>query len=498
MKSKIIISILSLMLLFNTSCSDYLDINEDPSFPQVADGYAILPPIFGQMVRAEAFDSRYIGSYIQNWGQAASGNVWDLHGYASGSDACGEYWRSHYWSIGTNIDLIIEEGVKNNRPDYVGAAKAIRAWSWQSTTDMHGEMILKQAWEPNRYVFDYDSQQDVYAEVVKLCNEALTELNKTDYAKSLSRGDLVYKGDVDKWKKFVYGILARNAHNLTNKATYDPNKVIEYVDKSLSSNADNFSVPQVGTSTTDANFYGPLRNNMGAFRQGAYAINLMNGTILDSIVDPRLSLMFVACPDGVFRGVGPGSGDANNIAGNTRRIPNLWGALGVVPTTGKWIFDDKTPHNLMGYYELQFIKAEAAFKKNDLSTAYSSFINGVSASLDFIKVAAADKTKYLTSKAIPQNAASLKLSDIMIQKYIALYAMNTLQTWVDMRRYNYDNTVYRGFSLPTTFSTSNNRLPAQRVRPRFNSEYVWNRDALSKIGALDEPYHTIPLWFSQK
>lgn len=498
MRSKIFISIMTVMLLITSGCTDYLDINEDPSNPQVAEGYVILPPVFGQMVRASAWDSRYIGQYVQYWTWSAAGNVWDLQGYAAGSDACGEYWRSHYWSIGTNINLIIEDGIKNNRPDYIGAAKAIRAWSWQGTTDMHGEMILKQAWEPNRYVFDYDSQEEVYKEVVKLCNEALAEFDKTDYNKSLSRGDLIYKGDIDKWKRFVYGILARNAINLSNKSSFNADKVIEFADKAMSSNADNFNVPHNGTGSTDANFYGPLRNNMGSWRQSSYIIGLLNGTLPDTIVDPRRNIMFAACPDGVFRGVAPGSGDPNNVANNVRRIPNLWGALGVVPTTGKWIFDNKTPHTLMSYHEMQFIKAEAAFKKNDLTTAYNAFRNGVTASLDFIGVTAADKTKYLASKAVPQNAQALTLSHIMMQKYIALYAMNSLETWNDMRRYNYSTDVYQGFSFPSTLFADNNRLPAQRVRPRFNSEYVWNRNALAKIGADLPTYHTKPVWFTEK
>lgn len=498
MKSKIIISFMSCMLLFTTSCSDYLDINEDPSNPQVAAGYAILPAVFGQMVRASAWDSRYINQYVQYWNWTAAGNVWDVHGYAASSDACGEYWRSHYWSIGTNMDLVIEEGVANNKPDYVGAAKAIRAWSWQTTTDVHGDMILKQAWEPNRYVFDYDTQEEVYAEVVRLCNEALEELNKTGYPASLSRGDLVYAGDVSKWKKFVYGVLARNALNLSNKTGWSADKVIEYADKAMSSNDDNFAVPHAGTGSTDANFYGPLRNNMGSFRQSAYAINLLNGVVFDSIVDPRRNLMFVASPDGVFRGVLPGSGDPNSATGNVRRIPNLWGALGVVPTTGKWIFDNKTPHTMMTYHEMQFIKAEAAFKKNDKATAYTAFRNGVTASLDFVGVSTADKNTYLASKAIPANSAALKLSDIMLQKYIALYGMGGLETWSDMRRYEYSQDVYLGFSFPTVLFLNNNKLPVQRVRPRFNSEYVWNRDALAKIGADLPDYHTKPMWFTQK
>ncbi|MBK8518274.1 MAG: SusD/RagB family nutrient-binding outer membrane lipoprotein [Saprospiraceae bacterium] len=498
MRSKIIISIFSFLLMCTVSCSDYLDINEDPSFPQVADGYTLLPSIHANMVRASAWDSRYIGQYVQYWGWVTSGNVWDLHGYAAASDACGEHWRSHYWSIGTNIDLVIQDGIKNNRPDYIGAAKAIRAWSWQANTDLHGEMILKQAWEPNRYVFDFDSQEEVYKEVVKLCEEAIVEFDKTGYAKSLSRGDLVYKGDVDKWKKFTYGILARNSNNLTNKATYNPDKVIGFVDKALASNADNFSVPHLATGTTDANFYGPLRNNMGNFRQSAYIISLLDGTVFNTVVDPRLGRMFVACPDGVFRGVLPGGGDPNNVLNNTKRIPNLWGALGVAPTVGKWIFDNATPHNIMTYAEMQFIKAEAAFIKKDVTTSMDAFLKGVGASLDFIGVPAVDKAKYLTSAAIPQSAGALTLSDIMLQKYIALYAMNSVETWTDMRKYNYDVAVYKGFSFPSVFSTVNNRLPVQRIRPRYNSEYVWNRESLNKFGALEDSYHTNVLWFTQK
>ncbi|HMS68371.1 MAG TPA: SusD/RagB family nutrient-binding outer membrane lipoprotein, partial [Saprospiraceae bacterium] len=67
MKSNIIkIGMLCIILTF-VSCEDYLDINKDPSFPQAADGFSVLPPLFSQMARGEVFDTRYVGQYIQNW-----------------------------------------------------------------------------------------------------------------------------------------------------------------------------------------------------------------------------------------------------------------------------------------------------------------------------------------------------------------------------------------------------------------------------------------------
>jgi hypothetical protein len=215
------------------------------------------------------------------------------------------------------------------------------------------------------------------------------------------------------------------------------------------------------------------------------------------VKDPRLPIMFTASPDGVFRGVAPASGDPNNIAGRTNRIPNLWGGLGVIPATGKWIFNDNAPHAILIYPELQFIKAEAAFKKGDKTLAYNAFRLGVSSALDFVGVSAANRDAYLASAAIPKSGNDLTLSDIMLQKYIALYGQGALETWVDMRRYNYSNEIYKGISFPTSLYPDNSGKFVQRVRPRFNSEYVWNLATLRGIGADLPDYHTKQLWFVQ-
>ena len=505
MKYKFILpGLLAAALLIPTSCDKYLDVNFDPSNPQVAEGFAILPPLFAQMVRGESFDTRYIGQYVQNWASTTKNNAWDQHGYVPGSDAAGEKWRQHYWSIGKNIDLIIEQATAKEQWDYVGVAKAIRAWSWQTSTDVYGEMILKQAWEPNRYVFDFDDQDQIYQEVERLCQEALTDLNRTDGAvsqASLAQGDLVYKGDRAKWIKFVYSILAHNAHHLSNKPGYNADKVIEYVDKSLASNADNFNVPHAGTSTADGNFYGATRNNLRVYRPTVFFVNLLNGAVFNGVVDPRLPLMHTASPDGVFRGVTPLVGDTTNVNNSPTRIPLLWGVSPAVTDAklipGKYIFTDKADHPIVTYMEMQFIKAEAAFIKGDKPTAYDAFKKGVRAHMDFTKVAVADQDTYMAGAAIPQTANDLTLSQIMLQKYIAMWVHGALETWADMRRYHYDSNVYTGFTLPATYYIDNGGKPAYRVRPRYNSEYVWNRQSLDRFGGNDAAYHTYEVWFTK-
>ena len=105
---------------------------------------------------------------------------------------------------------------------------------------------------------------------------------------------------------------------------------------------------------------------------------------------------------------------------------------------------------------------------------------------------------------VPATAAGLTLTQIMSQKYIAQWAWGHNELWMDMRRYHYTDIdpataqqVYPGFTPPTTLYPDNGGKVVQRIRPRYNSEYVWNIPGLTAIGALTLDYHTKPLWITQ-
>jgi hypothetical protein len=74
-----------------------------------------------------------------------------------------------------------------------------------------------------------------------------------------------------------------------------------------------------------------------------------------------------------------------------------------------------------------------------------------------------------------------------------------------MRRYHYTDIdpasgrqVFPGFVPPTTTLYGDNAGKlVQRIRPRYNSEYVWNLASLKTIGGDAADYHTKPLWITQ-
>lgn len=503
--------LLTLLTVGLSSCDKYLDINKNPNNPDQVEAAVLLAPIQNQYVLGIQFDARYMGGYVQNWHNAAAGNVWDLYGYAVNSDQNGEIWRNVYWRGGRNLLNMMADAEAKERWDYLGVGQVLQAWGWQMLTDQHGEIIIKEAYDqdPNKNTFNYDTQEYAYAEVVKLCQEAIKNLNRGDGAvsiASLGRGDKIYSGDRIKWKKFAYGLLAINAHHLSNKKSlYKPDQVIAYVDSAFASNADDAQFTFNGLSTADGSFFGPLRQNLQAYGQSAFTVRLLDGTVFSGVKDPRLPVMLSPSGDGNFRGIihGQGQSTAASVLVPTR-VVNPWGQqLGAIPpagTTGRYIFTDKGPYPLMTYAQLQFIKSEAAFIKGDKATALAAYRKGIDAhmSVSYVNIPVADRNTYLNNPLIvPTVAANLTLSQIMLQKYIAQWGWGFLEQWSDMRRYNYSPDVFTGITFPQTLFLNNNGKLAQRVRPRYNSEYVWNAEALRPLGGLELDYHTKPVWFTQ-
>jgi hypothetical protein len=405
------------------------------------------------------------------------------------------------------------------RWDLLGVGQILKAWGWLVLTDLHGEIIVQEAIDQNRFIFDYDTQEYAYNEVIKLLGQAITNLQRTDGAVNqsyLAVGDKIYGGDRTKWLKAAYATLALTLNHFSNKPSlYKPADVIAAVDKSFASNADDPLLAYPATVNDDRNFMGWTRNNLRSYRQTEFIVNLMNGTTFgNGTVDPRMSRMLSPSPDGVYRGVNINV--ANGGAFSASQAPmNLMGGVGTTGTGNgaRYLFDDKAKVPNMTYSELQFVKAEAAFRMGDKATALAAYKNGIAAHIDFVNarnqddgqqplpITAAEKAAFLADPNIVPTAANLTLTHIMVQKYIALWGWGFNETWMDMRRFHYTdidpatgNQVYPGFAFPTNFYPDNGGKPAYRIRPRYNSEYVWNRESLDKIGGLALDYHTKIPW----
>ena len=71
-------------------------------------------------------------------------------GYDPSSDNGAQQWRDVYWSFGQNLVDMMNKAEAEQRWDLLGVGHVLKAWGWQVLTDLHGEIIIKEALDQTR------------------------------------------------------------------------------------------------------------------------------------------------------------------------------------------------------------------------------------------------------------------------------------------------------------------------------------------------------------
>ncbi|KLT64509.1 SusD/RagB family nutrient-binding outer membrane lipoprotein [Pedobacter sp. BMA] len=522
-------------ILLLAGCKKYLDINTNPAVPQTSKAELLLPPILFQMTNGTSQDYRFIWKVTQNLIGASTDDaslVWEKHSYTAASDNGGVIWRMTYVDLGLNLENLINDAVANQKYEYAAIGYAIKAWAYQMTTDMYGPIILDEAFTPGLLKFPYHDQPEVYAKVRYYGQQAIKYSNMTSpvsYASQLAgtTGDGIYKGDMAKWRKFVYAVYALQYSHLVNKPefrTQYADSVTKYTNLSFANESESATVYFSASSTDDTNPFGPTLGYINTSGTTSTYYGRISTTILNYLAggmkgtattnpttstDPRLSRMLPASTATATLG--------RYIAGtptqgsSTSGLPIVFGSIptGAITYNGKYIFADAARYPLMTYSQLQFAKAEALFLQGKTAEAYTAYVAGIRGHMAFYNtygrasktpdaaITDAEINTYMASAEVAQNASTLTLADIMGQKYIAQWGWGGMEQWCDLRKHHYNATTFRQFyQIPTADLLLGGKY-AYRFRPRYNSEYVWNSDELRKWGGLDVDYMTKETWFSQ-
>jgi hypothetical protein len=197
-------------------------------------------------------------------------------------------------------------------------------------------------------------------------------------------------------------VLARNYAHLSNKADYKADSVIYYSNLAMKETADDAMVKFAATAVSATNnFFGPFRANLTgttvanptAIRQSAYIANLMNGSnsAFTGVADPRAIYLLRKNTNGTFKGVDIMKGQLVLAAGD--RPENFWGVSqaaasnNTAPATDvncRFIFRNSAPFPVMTASEMAFLRAEAAFRKGDKTTALAAYKEGISKHFDLL------------------------------------------------------------------------------------------------------------------
>lgn len=143
----------------------------------------------------------------------------------------------------TDVGGFAEGQIQNTR----NAARILKAWSFQRLTDFYGAIPY---FEANRgleqiYFPKYDNQSVIYPDLLKELDEATAGISASNDDPGFKAADMIYQGDLDKWKKFGYSMMLKVAMRASN---VDPGLANQYVAKAIAggvfeNNDDNVWIP---------------------------------------------------------------------------------------------------------------------------------------------------------------------------------------------------------------------------------------------------------------
>ncbi|MBX2967344.1 MAG: SusD/RagB family nutrient-binding outer membrane lipoprotein [Cyclobacteriaceae bacterium] len=470
-----------------TSCEDYLDINKDPNNPTVV-------PISGLM----SVTSMRTATNTANMGGMTSYFVQYLAGPNAGgnTDTHQEINPNGTWvaiyNVMSNLSDMELMAVEQGAPNYVGVAKIMKAINLALLVDSWNDVPYTDAFFVQTMKPTYDNGQALYAEVFKLLSDGITELGKTETTLNMGTDDFMFQGNLSRWIKTAYALRARYLNHLSKTASYDPDAILAAIGNGLAGNADNAKVVYFDVAGARNPWGVVSMNQAGLVLDGWISkqiIEAMDGTSF-GVVDPRMGFMFSKNNNplhpkyGMF--VGTTNGAGRDVDVSDLRLDASTLVENITTTTNPTFYAHRlSPVMVMTYAEQKFIEAEARLAKNQNPEAYAAYLAGITAHMDMLGVATADRDAYISDPIVSVGDANITIDLIMKEKYVALFL--SPETWNDARRYDFQ---YTDMTVPDQLNTALGGQFSRRLQYP-SSEFTTNAANVPTVNLLNR------IWWDQ-
>jgi hypothetical protein len=489
---KNIFKFLIVPLFFVAACTDDFDeINTNPNQPETVPPTYLLTYAQERLLDRlyDGFDNSRIGMTLaQYWAQNQYSEE-SRYQYRPATN--NTTWNDFYTGI-NNLQEIIRYNEENEvlrNENQIAVARILKAWAFQTLTDIYGDIPYFEALNAREGTISpaYTPQSEIYQDLLKELTEASAQidLNVRLDPDRPNGGDLIYAGDVSKWRKFANSLKLRVAIQMADRM---PNEAILAIQEAVTagvfeSNADNAEIKYVSAQpNTNPLYVDVVVNGRIDYSSSDVLVNQLkqrNDPRLAAFFEPAVNSVTTADPDGEFIGRPYGQNQVNANALNADDVSQL----------SEKILSPDFPGKIMDFAEVNFILAEAAQRGASVNgTAAEYYARGIRASMEYWGVGTpAQINAYILAN--PYDPANYKQS-IGVQKWIALYTQG-FQGWTEYRRLDFQGV----FKMPVDGPLiSIDRVPLRRVYPPDEQTLNQNnyRAAVSNQG--EDTYVTKVWW----
>ena len=301
------------------------------------------------------------------------------------TEMLGVFFTESYTSGIKNIQELINQ--TESKDDWINTYAVALIWKsflFHRITDLYGDIPYSEAgngYMTQNFYPKYDSQKSVYEGMIADIEHGLSLLDQNN--PTPIKGDIIYQGNIEKWKRFANSLLLRLGMRLEH---VEPKLARTTVEKAIQrgvmqETSDICLVQHYSNKSAVENPLSSVFKSHGLVNSGAVKISTRFMNYLKQTTDPRMKVYF-SLPDG------------NNNPEDQKALPNGYDILSIYagdPTfttlaaysnfNTATILQLDAPTIHMTYAETELLKAEAVIKGWISGDAEESYKKAVRSSM---------------------------------------------------------------------------------------------------------------------
>ena len=436
---KIIITSISMLAVMFTSCDKFAVSNDNPDValnisnnPEL-----LLTQLQRNAIRSSVGDAWSDGNLMGQYGARIVFTSFDLFDWGDQSGT----WETFFQRIRDAKvleQIAVEEGISS----YEGVSKVMQVWMFSILTDMWGDIPYSEVAQANQenYFPAYDEQRTIY---MGMLEELKSASNILGASTATLKGDLLFDGDLSKWRMFANSLRLRLALRLSEADAALAESVISEIYENqaqypiMTSNEDNATLQFLPSNpdahpNTEESVY-----RVGSFNEYRISENFVG--LLEEFDDPRLQFFADPTANSVENGTPAIEGMQNGIVdGPAYEYKGGDAFLSKFNIDYFYLQANANDARLMIFSEVAFILSEAAQRGWISADAQNLYEEGVQANFAYWGVAM--PVDYFSRAGVAYDDS---LKTIMNQKYIALFYTD-YQGFIEFKRTGFPDTIAPG------------------------------------------------------
>jgi hypothetical protein len=395
---------------------------------------------------------------------------------------------------------VLSNGANQNQ---VAICRILKAYKYWQITDALGDIPYTQALKGQEGIFSpvYDRQEVVYKDMFKELREAADQFDNNTQVPAM-KGDIIYSGDRDKWKKFANSLrllmavrLSKKYPNPTDFPALEAADAVAHPAGLIEDNADNFTLSYPG---------GVYSNPLSVQNQSGVSktfTDLMTG-MSDARMNAFGAQAFLGAASNSPSSLGIPFG-VNNVDGNAFVAANTTWARILLGTHRQ----TNSPFVMISAANVLLARAEAAEREWVFGyTPEDDYVSGILRSFEQwgVPFTSPNNAAYETGTGVAQIGVNVynsidpsssatttsKLERIHLQQYIAWYPLG-FRGWCEWRRTGIPKLQPTRFNL-----NSNNGIPRRYAysQAQYNTNRTNVLDAVSKLPGGEDTQENRVWW----